>query len=35
MMAISHEPANKKLRELGVNLDVARSQGNELPDVLA
>lgn len=32
---IGHEPTNKKLRELGVDPDVARSQGDELPDVLA
>jgi hypothetical protein len=34
MMAISHDPTDKKLRELGVDPDVARSQGDELPNVL-
>jgi predicted RNase H-like HicB family nuclease len=31
---IGHEPTDKELRDLGVDPDVARSQGDELPDVL-
>jgi hypothetical protein len=31
---IGHEPTDEELRELGVDPDVARSQGEELPDVL-
>lgn len=29
-----HEPTDEELRELGVDPEVARSQGDELPDVL-
>lgn len=29
-----HEPTDAELRELGVDPDTARSQGEELPDVL-
>jgi len=29
-----HEPTDEELRELGVDPDVARSQGDDLPDVL-
>lgn len=31
---IGHEPTDEELRELGVDPEVARSQGDELPDVL-
>jgi hypothetical protein len=31
---IGHEPTDEELRELGVDPEVARSQGEELPDVL-
>jgi hypothetical protein len=31
---IGHEPTTEELRELGVDPEVARSQGEELPDVL-
>jgi len=31
---IGHEPTDGELRELGVDPDVARTQGEELPDVL-
>ena len=29
-----HEPTDEELRELGVDPDAAREQGDELPDVL-
>jgi predicted RNase H-like HicB family nuclease len=29
-----HEPTDEELRELGVDPETARSQGDELPDVL-
>ncbi|MEF8821383.1 MAG: type II toxin-antitoxin system HicB family antitoxin [Halovenus sp.] len=29
-----HEPTDEELRELGVDPEIARSQGGELPDVL-